>query len=43
MIDLNDRHGGPNLIVTAKTADKVHFDRKHGYLCCHDDAVVREL
>ena len=25
MIDLNNRPGGPNLIVTAKTAHKVHF------------------
>jgi DNA-binding beta-propeller fold protein YncE len=25
MIDLNNRAGGPNLIVTAKTAHKVHF------------------
>ncbi len=25
MIDLNNRYGGPNLIVTAKTAHKVHF------------------
>ena len=25
MLDLNNRPGGPNLIVTAKTAHKVHF------------------
>src|SRR5262249_14860718 len=25
MLDLNNRQGGPNLIVTAKTAHKVHF------------------
>ena len=25
MIDLNNKRGGPNLIVTAKTAHKVHF------------------
>ena len=25
MTDLNNRPGGPNLIVTAKTAHKVHF------------------
>ncbi len=25
MTDLNNRYGGPNLIVTAKTAHKVHF------------------
>ncbi len=25
MPDLNNRPGGPNLIVTAKTAHKVHF------------------
>jgi DNA-binding beta-propeller fold protein YncE len=25
MLDLNNRRGGPNLIVTAKTAHKVHF------------------
>jgi len=24
-MDLNNRPGGPNLIVTAKTAHKVHF------------------
>ena len=25
MLDINNRPGGPNLIVTAKTAHKVHF------------------
>ena len=25
MTDLNNRPGGPNLIVTAKTAHKIHF------------------
>ena len=25
MTDVNNRYGGPNLIVTAKTAHKVHF------------------
>ena len=25
MTDINNRYGGPNLIVTAKTAHKVHF------------------